>query len=62
MKINDIILKLREGSLENPAELADYLVQLSASLYDTGMRETIAEQDYLKKWSEIAKELSYKYI
>lgn len=53
MKIDDIIAKLREGKLEAPNVLADYLVKLSASLYETGMREALAEQEYLKKWAEI---------
>ena len=49
MTINDIITKLREGKLDSPNVLADYLVKLSASLYDTGMREAEAEILYLKR-------------
>ena len=53
MTINDIITKLREGKLDSPNVLADYLVKLSASLYDTGMREAEAEILYLKRWAEL---------
>jgi len=53
MEINDIIKDLRDGRLDSPNVLADYLVKLSASLYDTGMREAEAEILYLKRWAEL---------
>ena len=53
MEINDIIKDLRDGQLDSPNVLADYLVKLSASLYDTGMREAEAEILYLKRWAEL---------
>lgn len=50
---NDIINKLKNGELENPAELANYVVILSASLYTAGNFELEAEIEYMKKWEEI---------
>lgn len=50
---NDILVKLKNGELENPNALADYLVILSASLYTAGNFELEAEIEYAKKWEEI---------
>jgi len=50
---NDIIQKLKEGKLDSPGELSDYLVKLSAYLFDAAEYETEAEIEYMKKWAEI---------
>lgn len=48
-----ILEKLRAGELESPRLLADYLVQLSATLYTAGNFELEARQAYAKKWLEL---------
>jgi hypothetical protein len=53
VKINDIIEKLKSDTTDNPKDLADYLVQLSASLYTSTELETDKEVEYVKKWDEI---------
>jgi len=50
---NQIIKKLQAGELDNPGDLANYLVILSASLNTAGNFELEAEMEYLKKWEEI---------
>jgi len=49
IKVNTIIEKLRKGELDNPGELSDYLVILSASLNRGGNFELEAEIAYAKK-------------
>jgi len=51
--INQILKKLSAGELEVPAILSNYVVQLSASLYTSGVFELDLEMAYLKKWEEI---------
>ena len=53
IKVNDIIKKLKNEELEAPPVLADYLVKLSASLFEANEFETEAEIEYAKKWAEI---------
>ena len=53
MTINEIIKKLRSGALDSPDELSNYLVKLSASLFEAAEFETEAQIDYAKKWQEI---------
>ena len=48
---DQILQKLKGGLLNNPSELANFLVILSASLFEVG--ETEKEMLYLKKWSDI---------
>lgn len=52
--INEIINELRDDKLkENPNQLSEYLVILSASMNEAGNFELDAEMDYAKKWEEI---------
>ena len=53
MEVNEIIKKLRAGELDNPNELSNFLVILSASLFEAGEFEVEAQIEYAKKWSEI---------
>jgi hypothetical protein len=53
IKVNDIITRLKNGELDSPNLLADYLVILSASLYSAGGFELDADIAYAKKWEEI---------
>jgi hypothetical protein len=53
MKANEIITKLKNGELDNPNELADYIVILSASINTGGQMELEARIDYARKWKEI---------
>lgn len=53
----DILEKLKDGSLESPNELSDYLVQLSASLMSAGGFELEARIAYSKKWMELKSQL-----
>ena len=53
LKVNDIITRLKNGELDSPNLLADYLVILSASLYSAGGFELDADIAYAKKWEEI---------
>ena len=57
MKVNSIIQKLKNGELESPTQLSDYLVILSASLNQAGNLELEAEIAYAKAWEEV-KEMS----
>ena len=52
-KVSEIIADLREGKLENPGELSDYLVILSASLQTAGGFELDADIDFGQKWGEL---------
>lgn len=56
MNVNEIIKKLKAGELDNPNELSNFLVILSASLFEAGEFETEAEIEYSKKWAEIKNE------
>jgi hypothetical protein len=56
MTIDAIIKKLEAQELDNPNELSNYLVQLSASLNEAGQRRTIAEIEYSKKWTKLKNE------
>ena len=49
----EILEKLRNGILDNPTALANYLVQLSATLYTSGTFELEARMAYAAKWLEI---------
>jgi len=52
--VNEIISDLRNDELkENPDQLSQYLVVLSASLNQAGNFELDAEMDYCKVWEEI---------
>ena len=51
----EILEKLRNGILDNPTALANYLVQLSATLYTSGTFELEARMAYAAKWLEIKK-------
>lgn len=51
--VNEIISQLKRGELDVPAELANQLVILSASLNTAGNFELDAEIEYAKKWEEI---------
>ena len=53
LKIEEIIQKLRDGNLDNPAELANFLVMLSASLLSASNFETEAKIVYSGKWLEL---------
>ena len=53
---NEILDKLKSGELESPSLLADYLVQLSATLYTAGGFELESKIAYANKWLEIRKE------
>ena len=52
--INEIIKDLRNDDIkENPNQLSEYLVVLSASMNEAGNFELDAEMDYCKVWEEI---------
>lgn len=51
----EIIERLRRGELENPTQLADYLVILSASMNTGGQMELQADITYSQKWIEYRK-------
>jgi len=52
--INEIINELRDDKLkENPNQLSQYLVILSASMNEAGNFELDAEMDYAKVWEEL---------
>ena len=52
--IDQIIKELRNDELkENPNQLSEYLVVLSASLNEAGNFELDAEMDYCKVWEKI---------
>ena len=53
LTINEIIHKLRKGELDSPDELSNFLVILSASLFEAAEFETEAQIQYAKKWQEI---------
>ena len=53
----DILEKLRRGEFESPHLLADYLVQLSASLMSAGSFELEARIAYSQKWMGIRKDV-----
>ena len=53
MTINEIILKLKTDTSDDPKTLADYLVQLSASLYTASELETDLEVNYVNAWNDI---------
>ena len=50
---SEIIEKLHKGELESPSLLADYLVQLSATLMTAGGFELEARVAWAKKWLEL---------
>ena len=52
----DILDRLKKGEFESPTLLADYLVQLSASLMSAGSFELEARIAYSQKWIEIRKD------
>jgi hypothetical protein len=51
--VNDIINKLKIDTSDDPKTLADYLVQLSASLYTASELETDLEVNFVKAWNDI---------
>ena len=53
MKIEDIIKQLREGNLDDPVQLANFLVMLSASKMDARNYEAEAFIEMKKKWLEL---------
>ena len=57
MTVDEIIKKLKSGVLDSPEELANYLVVLSAYLYQSSELETVAEIKYAAEWA-LMKEMS----
>lgn len=53
LKVNDIIQKLKQGELDNPGELSNYLVILSASLNTAGQFALDARINFASKWAEL---------
>src|SRR3990167_1919037 len=49
----EIIEKLKSGALDNPGELADHLVVLSAYISSLGEREVEASIAYAQKWQSL---------
>lgn len=52
---SEIIKNLKEGKLDSPNLLADYLVILSASMNTGGQMELQADISYSQKWIEYRK-------
>jgi hypothetical protein len=53
---NEIVEKLRNGELESPIKLSDYLVILSASINTGGQMELETEIGFATKWQELRPE------
>lgn len=53
ISVNSIIQKLKDGQLDNPSELADDLIRLSASLMTAFAFETDSDIAYAKKWEAV---------
>jgi len=55
MTVNDIIKSLtqRTPDMDSPGVLSEYLVQLSAMIWEAGNKIIEAEVAYNKKWNEI---------
>jgi len=53
LTVNEIIKKLKAGELENPADLSDYVVILSASLFTGGQIELDLDIAYSDMWSKM---------
>jgi len=51
--VNEIIKNLKDGKLENPSELADFVVILSASLFTGGQIELDLDITYSEMWSKM---------
>lgn len=55
LSINEIIERLRAGNLDDPKQLSDFLVMMSASLLSAKTFETEAEIEMARKWLELKK-------
>ena len=53
LTINEIIIKLKTDTSDDPKTLSDYLVQLSASLYTASEMESDLEVNYVNVWNDI---------
>ena len=53
IEVNEIIKRLKNGELDNPDELSNFLVVLSASLWTAGNFELDADIACAGKWQEI---------
>ena len=53
LTVNEIIKNLKDGKLENPSELADYVVMLSASLFTGGQIELDLDIAYSDMWMKM---------
>lgn len=53
LSVNEIIKNLKDGKLENPAELSDYVVMLSASLFTGGQIELDLDINYSDMWMKM---------
>ncbi len=51
--VNSIMLKLSTEILDDPNELSQYLVYLTANLYKYGRDTVEAEIAYAKRWQEV---------
>lgn len=51
--VNEIIFKLSTEIIDNPRELSQYLVYITANLWKYGEDVVQSEIDYAKKWSDI---------
>ncbi len=56
IKYNRIITKLKNGELDNPSELANFLVILSASLNTAGQFALDGRITFAAKWAEMRKD------
>lgn len=55
LTINEIIEKLRAGNLDDPKQLSDFLVMMSASLLSAKTFETEGEIEMARRWLELKK-------
>jgi hypothetical protein len=56
MTTNDIMLKLSTEMINDPNELSEYLVYLTANLWKYGQETVRAEIAYAKKWEKVRME------
>jgi hypothetical protein len=53
---NEIMLKLSTEIINNPNELSEYLVYLTANLWKYGQQTIKAEIEYARKWQAVRQE------
>jgi len=53
IEVKDIILKLSKNIIDNPNELSEYLIVITANLYKYGLDRVEKDVLQAKKWAEI---------